>query len=278
MGEGSALASALCFGLTDIFAGLLARRVDSAAVALVGQAAGTALMLAAAPWVFAPDVSATALGWGALSGVGTGLGAAYLFRVMGIGRFSIVVPLSVVAGIALPVLAGVALLDDRPGALAWVGIGTALPALWLTTRSGGMPDGVAMAGLRPALVSGAAFALQYTALAQADTSAGLWPLVVNRAVSALVILPLVLSRPARLRMRVPFAAASAATGVVSMAAITAFALAGREQMLSTTVVLTSMYPVVPVFWGLTALHERLTRSQVGGLLCAVATVVLISLE
>lgn len=280
MGEALALASALCFGVTDVCAGLLSRRAHSAAVAFYGQAAGTVLMAAVVPFVAAPAVDAADLGWGALSGVGTGLGAAYLFHAMSVGRFSTVVPLSVVAGAALPVLAGVALLAERPGVLAWAGIAVSVPALWLVARSrsghGGAKDGAATAGLATALIAGAAFALQYTALAQADTAAGLWPLLANRAVSAVVVLALILPRPARLRMSARAVAGSAATGAVSMAAITTFALAGREQALSTVVVLTSMYPIVPVLWGLGALGERLGRHQALGLVCAAAAIVLIS--
>jgi uncharacterized membrane protein len=103
MGVTLALLSALCFGLSDFIAGLLARRIDGAAVAFVGQICGTALVVVTACCVTAPDVSTGALmTWGALSGTGTGLGAAFLFRAMAAGRFSIVVPLSDLAGVALP--------------------------------------------------------------------------------------------------------------------------------------------------------------------------------
>ena len=68
MGEILALLAALCFGATDFFSGLLSRRAHSAAVAIVSQLGGTALILAAALWVAAPHVSLTALAWGALSG------------------------------------------------------------------------------------------------------------------------------------------------------------------------------------------------------------------
>ncbi|WP_371236149.1 hypothetical protein [Streptomyces pimonensis] len=43
---------------------------------------------------------------------------------------SVVVPVSAVTGVALSVLCGVLLLGDRPGTLAWAGIGVTGPALW----------------------------------------------------------------------------------------------------------------------------------------------------
>lgn len=283
MGEILALVSALLFGTTHFLNGLLARRVDSAAVALIGQLGGTALVLAAAPLVAAPQISGGALGWGALSGVGTGVGVASLYRGMSHGRFSVVVPLSDVAAVALPVLVGVALLGDRPGPVAWCGIAAAPPGLWLITRSGRADEessGTTASGARDGLVAGAGFALQFIALARADSAAGLWPLVTSRAASVLVLLPLAARRsarrPARLRMTPRLAWGCVGAGALGTAAITLYTLATREQLLSLTVVLTSLYPAIPVLLGVTALHERLTRTQTVGLLCAAAAIALIS--
>ncbi|RCV49161.1 EamA family transporter [Marinitenerispora sediminis] len=281
-GEGAALLAAVCFGVTDVLAGLLARRASGAVVALYGQLAGTAVVLLLASRVAAPGVGPEALAWGALSGVGTGLGAAALFLAMGVGRFSVVVPLSVVAGVALPVLVDVLLLGNSPGPLAWTGMAAAVPALWLVTRTrdgaAGAANGAVATGAPLALVSGAAFAVQYGALAQADPAAGLWPVAANRVASVLAILPLVARRPARARVSVGTAAAAAATGAVSLAAITAFTLAGRAEPLSVVVVLTSMYPVVPVVVGFAVLGERPTRGQAAGLICAATSVALITLS
>jgi hypothetical protein len=73
LGIALALLSAVAFGLSDIAAGLAARRLHSAAVAFVGQLTGVGLTLVAALLVAAPEVTWTSLGWGALAGVGTGL-------------------------------------------------------------------------------------------------------------------------------------------------------------------------------------------------------------
>ncbi|TWD81292.1 putative membrane protein [Kribbella amoyensis] len=275
MGIALALLSALSFGLSDFAAGLAARRLHSAVVVFVGQLCGVTLTLGAAFFVAAPGVSGEALAWGALSGIGTGLGAAFLFQAMAVGRFSVVVPLSDVAGVAIPVLLGVTLLGDRIGVAAWCGFAAAVPALWLMTSSGG-PRGGSTDGARWALLSGAAFALQYVALARADEAAGLWPLVLNRIVAVLTVAPLAVRRE-RLRMRGRTAVLALASGVLGTTAIAAYLLSTRLEALSISVVLTSLYPAVPVLLGLTFLHERLTRRQVAGLACATATVLLISL-
>ncbi|HZX03056.1 EamA family transporter [Kribbella sp.] len=275
MGVALALTSALCFGLSDFAAGLAARRLHSAVVVLLGQLCGVTLVTLLALVVAAPHVTPAALGWGALSGIGTGLGAAFLFQAMKVGRFSLVVPLSDVAGVAIPVVIGVALLHDRLSWWAWIGFVIAAPAIWLITSGRGSRTGPA-SGAGWALLSGAAFALQYVALARADAAAGLWPLAMNRLVAVLTVVP-VGARRARLRMTGSTALLAVASGVLGTSAIAAFVLASRAQALSVAVVLTSLYPAVTVLLGLTVLHERLTGRQVTGLVCAAATVVLVSL-
>ncbi|GAA1575878.1 DMT family transporter [Kribbella hippodromi] len=275
MGIGLALASALCFGLSDFAAGLAARRVHSTVVVLVGQLFGVTLVTIIALFVAAPHITPAALGWGALSGIGTGLGAAFLFEAMKTGRFSLVVPLSDVAGVAIPVVIGVALLHDKLSWWSWAGFAIAGPAIWLMTSGRGPRTGTT-AGAGWALLSGAAFALQYVALAHADAAAGLWPLALNRLVAILTVAPIAVRRE-RLRMRRSTAALAIASGVLGTSAISAFMLASREQALSVAVVLTSLYPAVTVILGIAVLHERLNRRQLIGLACATATVVLVSL-
>jgi drug/metabolite transporter (DMT)-like permease len=275
MGVGLALASALCFGLSDFAAGLAARRMHSAVVVLIGQLFGVVLITFLALFVADPAVTAAALAWGALSGIGTGLGAAFLFQAMKIGRFSLVVPLSDVAGVAIPVVIGVALLHDHLRWWAWLGFAIAVPAIWLMTSRPGPRSGTT-AGSGWALLSGAAFALQYVALARADAAAGLWPLALNRLVAVLTVAPIAV-RPDRLRMDRRTALLAVASGVLGTSAIAAFLFATREQALSVAVVLTSLYPAVTVLLGLTVLHERLSLRQAAGLVCAAATVVLVSL-
>lgn len=275
MGIALALLSAVGFGLSDIAAGFAARRLRSSVVALIGQLSGVALALVAALLVAAPSVSWRDLGWGALAGVGTGMGAVFLFESMKVGRFSIVVPLSDVAGVAIPVLIGVTLLGDRIGITAWCGFALSVPALWLITSKAG-PRGGTATGARWALLSGAAFALQYLALAQAAPAAGLWPLVFNRAAAAVTIAPRVAHHLDQFRMRRSTLGLAVLCGVLGALAIAAYWFATRQESLSIVVVLTSLYPVVPVVVGITMLHEPVTRRLLVGLGLAALTVVLIS--
>jgi drug/metabolite transporter (DMT)-like permease len=268
-----ALASALCYGVADFTGGLLSRRVHFAAVALIGQLGGLVLTLLVAPFWPATSVTAADLGWGALSGVGTGLAMLSLFRGLSRGAMSVVVPVSAVGGVALPVLAGVAFLGDRPSLSAWVGIVVSVPALWLVSRTGDGERATAAASL-DGLLAGVGIAVQYVALAQAAAPAGGWPVVAGRTAATVALLPLVRTIPGRPGIRQ--ASGAAGTGALAATALICYLVATRQQLLVVAVVLSSFYPAVPVLLGITALRERLSRYQTTGLVGAALAIGLLT--
>lgn len=275
-----ALASALAYGLSDYIGGLLSRKASFVRVALLGQAGGLVAASAAAPFLSAAP-SVRDLLCGALSGVGTGLAMTFLFRGMSRGAMSVVVPVSSVAGAALPVLAGTALLGDRPSALTWAGVLVVLPALWAVSRPSGAaaPPGPAV---RDGLTAGVGIAVQYVALAQAHPSAGLWPVASGRVTAILAVAAIaVVHRPAPPRAYPPSLARTAGglfSGVLAALALVCYLVATRTQALTPAVVLSSLYPVVPVVLGLTTLRERLSAGQAAGLAGALAGSLLIAVS
>jgi drug/metabolite transporter (DMT)-like permease len=290
MGALLALASAVFYGMADFAGGLLSRRAHFAAVALAGQVGGLGLTLVVAPFAPGSSPGAADLGWGALSGVGTGLGMVFLYRGLSRGAMSVVVPVSAVSGVALPVLAGVVVLGDRPSVLSWLGIAVAVPALCLVAQEGGGNEAasasargsgpasgqgagaVSHAASVDALVAGVGIALQYLALAQAAPEAGVWPVAAGRVAAIVTVLPLALSSRARLRLPVRQAVAAAATGMLAACALVFYLLAVREQLVVIAVVLSSLYPAIPVLLGITVLRERLQLLQAAGLVAAAAAV------
>lgn len=293
MGALLALGSALFYGIADFTGGLLSRRAGFALVAFAGQAGGLVLTLAAAPLFSSPALSGPDLAWGALSGCGTGIGMVFLYRGLARGAMSVVVPVSAVGGLALPVLAGVLLLGERLSALSWAGVVTAVPALWLVSRTGraGRGSPLVTGASLDGLTAGAGIALQYAALAQAGEGSGIWPVAVGRLTALAVILPVAL-RPLRAALRGshdggrprtrpprPTAlqtAGAAATGGAAALALVLYLLATHGETVTVAVVLSSLYPVIPVLLGLTALGERPSRLQAAGLVGAAAATVLIT--
>ncbi|MBA2694720.1 MAG: multidrug DMT transporter permease [Actinobacteria bacterium] len=280
MGTLLALASAVSYGLSDFLGGLVSRRAWYLRAALLGQVGGLVTMTALAP-LFSTTVPATAdLAWGGLSGVGTGLAMMFLFRGMSRGAMSIVVPTSAVGGVALPVLVGVVALGERPAPLAWAGIALALPALWSVSH------GEAGGGHRPnaavgdGLIASVGIAVQYLALAQAAAASGTWAVVAGRVTAVITIVAL----GKTLRMVVPEAnrrstgtdVTAAIAGVLAGLALAAYLFATRTELVAIAVVLSSLYPVIPVLLGITVLRERLNWRQCAGLTGALAATVLIA--
>ncbi|WP_246256932.1 EamA family transporter [Amycolatopsis anabasis] len=273
MGELLALASAVCFGTTDFLSGLASRRVNGLTVALYGQLSGTALSVLVALLAGPSTLDSSALMWGALSGLGTGVGVGFLFRATGKGALSVVVPLSDVGAVALPVAVGLAFLGERPSALALTGMVAALPAIWLVSRGDGAR---ARGGLADALVAGAGFAVQFLAMARIPAEAGLWPVVVSRVSSVLLLAALVAATGAPWTFRRP--GPVFASGAIGTAAILCYLFATQQQLMSIATVLAALFPAIPVVLGLIVLSERVNRRQVTGLVCAGAAIALIALR
>ncbi|MBE8520697.1 DMT family transporter [Amycolatopsis sp. H6(2020)] len=272
-----ALASALCYGLSDFGGGLLARRINFATVAFFGQAGALVVTAAAVPLNSTGAPAPADLVWGGLSGLGTGVGMLFLFRGLSRGAMTVVVPVSAVGGLALPVLVGVLLLGEQPSTLSWLGIAVALPALWLVSTTGGKLRLEASPALVDGLIAGVGIALQYLALAQSGPHSGLWPVLSGRVIALLTLLPLIFATHASLRLRPSATLACAATGVAAALALVCFLAATRLQLAVIAVALSSLYPAVPVLLGITTLHERLTRFQVAGLVGAGTSIALLAI-
>lgn len=278
MAELLALAAALLFGLVHFGSGLLARRVDSFAIALYGQFGGVVLVVACALLLPAERLDVPGLAWGALSGLGTGVGVSFLYRGLARGQMSVVVPLSDVGAVALPVLVGVALLGNRPSALAWVGVAAAFPALWLVSRREGATGGSTATGAVDGLVAGVGFAVQFVAVSRVDlTAAGLWPILAARLLAIATIAVLGRRYGANLSLRRRLVLPACAVGAIGSVAIVLYLLATQRQLLALVTVLSALYPAVPVVLALVFLRERLSRHQVAGLGLAAGTIALVSL-
>lgn len=278
MGVGLALASALSYGTSDFLAGVLSRRSAAVAVASVAQLVASLAVIIVAPFVMPGQVTAGALLWGALSGVGSGLGTAFLYRGFGAGRMSVVAPLSAVIAALLPAIVGIAS-GERPSALAVGGMVVALPAIWLVSRSsGGEPSGRAglTAGGIDGLLAGGGFALLFVALAHVPDGTGLWPLALGQVVSVPVIGMLALGSRTSLRLPASQVAGAALVGLLGAAATLLYMLATRSQLLAVAAVLTSLYPALTIVLARVLLAERIAWTQGIGLGCAAAAVSLIA--
>ena len=133
------LAAALAYGLSDFVGGIASRRTSAWPVAFVGTVAALAGALVLVLVTPGSPTSAH-LWWGALAGVGSGAGGAFLYRGLAAGRMGVVAPISAVGAALLPVCVGVAT-GERPALLVWLGIAAAVPGIWLVSREPGAGGG-----------------------------------------------------------------------------------------------------------------------------------------
>ena len=275
-----ALGSAVAYGAADFLAGWLSRRSHYARVSLLAQlAAGTGALLASL--VVGGRPSATALAWGALSGLGSGLGTLALYRGLAQGRMNVVAPLSGVLAAALPALFGL-LHGERPGPAAMAGLALALPAVWLTARTEDQAVASSTAstssGALDGVLAGLGFSVLFIGLQRAGHGEGLWPTAASQLVA---VLPMLALHARSLRGSEKAEDPSLRFGpllvgvLVALAAI-CFFLGTQRGMLTVVAVLTSLYPAVTVALARWLLAEHIGRWQGVGLALAGVSVALIS--
>ncbi len=275
-----ALCSALAYGLSDFLGGVLSRRTSAWSVAVVAQTSSAACTGLVALFLAHGSPTLADLAWALLAGVGSGVGAGFLYRGFAAGRMGVVAPVSAVGAALVPVLVGV-VTGERPAPLVWLGVLTAMPAIWLVSSTPAPPTsaptgplgaGLA-AGLLDGVLAGVGFGVLFAALGQVPDSAGWWPLALCQAVGvpAVVLLAAGLGAPWLPRGRTVRLAAL--VGPLGAVATGFFLLASQQGFLTVAGVLASLYPASTVLLAALVLHERVHRAQGVGLgLCALAVV------
>jgi drug/metabolite transporter (DMT)-like permease len=271
------LGCALAYGLSDFIGGLLSRRVSPWAVAVVGQSAATALTLGLA-LLTGGDPTGGDWAWSVLAGVGSGTGAAFLYRGLGAGSMSVVAPVSALFAALVPVAVGVAA-GERPALLTWLGVGCALPAIWLVSRvdAQSSPAGRRRsAELLDGLLAGLGFGVLFSALGQVPSGAGFGPLALTQATAVVATVGLAVALRAPWLPRGRTAGQAIVVGALGTLATVLFLLATQAGLLAVAAVLSSLYPATTVLLAALVLHERIGRSQGLGLLLAGAAVALVA--
>ena len=276
-----ALGSAGMYGLSDFLGGLLSRRTSAWRVAFAVQLSA-AVSLALVAMFFGGTPSGTALEWGALAGLGSGVCTGFLYRGLSNGRMSVVAPLSAVCAAALPVLVGVGI-GERPSALAWLGIVVALPAIWLIATGEGDENvaGEHIAkkgtGVLDGIIAGLAFGFMYVALGQVPEGSGLFPAALCLAVSVVVIAVIATVLRQSWLPRDKYSMISLAFGLATAAGTMLFQLATQSGLLAIASVLGALYPAFTVLLAVLVLRERIGRGQAIGLAVAAGAVTMVTL-
>lgn len=270
------LVAAALYGIADFAGGVASRRSNAVTVLLFSYPLGAVLMAVLLP-LYPGSVDVRVVVFGALGGIVGLLGVIGLYSLMTVAPINVISPVTAVLSAIVPVVVGVAL-GERPRLLSWGGVALGLVAVVLTSRTReDHPHGrVGTRIVMFAVLAGLGFGLYFVFLARAGDDSGLWPLLISRIASALLIVPIAFGRRAVAPLHGRTLGIVVVAGAGDALANLAFLVASRHGLLSLASVLTSLYPAITVLLAMTLLKEHSTPVQRLGLALAAAAVVLIT--
>jgi drug/metabolite transporter (DMT)-like permease len=273
------LLAALCaatYGVADYCGGRAARSLASTIVTLIGQATSLVLVVGGVIVLGTPVASAHDLWWGAAGGAAGGIALIAFYTALSRGAMTVVAPTTAIVSAVFPVIVGL-WLGERPSSTALVGIVVACWAVALVSGViGSRHQHTQVATIVLAALAGVGFGFIFIAFARTADDSGMWPLVAARTASLPVIAVVVAAtRPGRggLKKVIVIVIAS---GVLDMAANLFYLEASHRGLLSIVAVISSMYPVSTVCLAFGLDHERVSRTQAAGLVCAATALALVS--
>lgn len=292
------LSGAMVLGAGDFMGGIAAKRIGALRVTAIMSVVGLigALILGL---IFHSVWTLPAILWGAASGIAGSLSVALLYGCLAIGPMSVLSPLTALVGALVPMTWGLTHGESlKP--FGYLALGLALVAILLVgvvpTESGvrATPRGILMA-----VASGTLAGVFLITLNFAPHSSGLVPVVLNRAVSATVILTVLAvltgmnrfgktpnrsnasddpQRIAALIVRPRTALIFACACGVADTTGAALILAGlRVGDLSVMGVLGALYPVGTIALAALVLKEHISKVQGIGLVFALSAAALLGL-
>jgi len=274
------LIAAVLYGAADFIGGLASRKTATVIVVLFSQLAGFAVLLCIVPFMDSHPLAIDL--WRGVVGGGLGaVGIVLLYRALAIGRMGIVSPVTAVIAATIPVLFGLTI-GERPGTLAWCGIGLAIGAVVLVSAPDpseerarratlGMPVGVPTA-----ILSGMTLGFFLIVLAKVQPISGLYPLLSARIASVAALTVVAFAQRVPLRVARAAIPAIVLAGTLDMGANALYVLAAHHGLIAIVAVLTSLYPASTVALAAVVLHERLAPTQWVGVVLALVGVVLVA--
>ncbi len=214
---------------------------------------------------------------GGLAGLFGMSGAAFLYAGMKKAAYVTVIPVSGVAGALFPVLWG--LVDgDSLSVLQIAGILVGLISIALASGVSLQTFKGPIAGLRDGILAGLGFGGFYIVIENTSNDTEPWGAVASRLFPLLIlifILFLIKDKPKPSKEAFPFIVGS---GLSNACASTCFLLAVNRGLLSVTSLLSALYPAITVVLAHFLIKEKMTRTQVFGVLAAIFSMASITIS
>lgn len=275
-------ATALVYGFADFFGAIASKKIAPVIVTCLSGATGLLFLFALTP-IFGAAANPEAIGWGIWAGVWSAFAMTCLYASLAIGPISILSPFGAVVSAIVPAMVGFAQ-GDRFSWLGWVAIAFILIAVVLVGFVPGEDVRLPSAkGLLLALGAGLGIGAVLICLDAAPQDSGLTPVILLRAVSALLlgvyfIGSLILGRvkPSH-RVSRKFWFALLGAGLLDSSANVFFLMASRAGSLTVVSVLTALYPLGTIILARVFLKEKIARVQTVGVLLALAASALLAI-
>ena len=214
---------------------------------------------------------------GGLAGLFGISGAAFLYAGMKKAAYVTVIPVSGVVGALFPVLWG--LVDgDSLSALQILGILVGLISIALASGVSLQTFKGPIAGLRDGILAGLGFGGFYIVIENTSNDTEPWGAVASRFFPLLIIvfiLFLINDKPKPSKEALPFIVGS---GLSNACASTCFLLAVNRGLLSITSLLSALYPAITVVLAHFLINEKMTRTQVFGVVAAIFSMASITIS
>jgi transporter family protein len=277
-----AFGAALAWGVGDLGAALVSRRVGSLATVLLVQLAGLIAILAVAAAV-RPSWSGRWTDVALLVANGVIVAIAYVlhYRALELGPVALVSPLTSAYAV-IPIALAWLVLGERIGVGFGLGAALATAGVVLVTadpRQFGEAAAMRRDGLPYALGAMALFGVATFVLGVVSRHAGWLPTVaLGRVFTVVALVPLFLvRRPAVGSAGGGIVAAGLLVGVADILGIMSFARGAQVAALSVVSAVSATFPLIPFVGGLVLLRERPAFSQELGVLAVVGGLVLLGL-
>ncbi len=266
---------AAAFGSGDFLGGLASRQANTITVLALAQftaLAGAIVVALVAGGPLAGSVVLLGIGAGTLNVIALGC----LYQGLAIGQIGEVAPVAAVVSATIPVAWGLAV-GERPPALALVGGAMAVVAAALITLERDERHGIRMGrALMLAVSAGVGFGTSFILFADASHHSGFWPVLTARAAAVIGVgIVVTASRAPRSLPRRPRLQAVGA-GLLDVLATTLLLVAVRLGLVAVVAPVAALAPAFTVFGAWWYLRERASRVQIGGLVLALAGLVLIA--
>jgi uncharacterized membrane protein len=209
-----------------------------------------------------------------VAGIFGAIGLIALYRALADSHMGVAAPVSAVVAAAVPVIFGT-FLEGLPGIPQIAGFGLAFIAVWLISRT--RHAQVHWRDLGLPFIAGLGFGIFFVIIGGIGESAVWWPLIAARFGSLSMLLGMTLfKRQAQVVAR-PLIVMAVIIGVLEVGGNAFYILARQAGRLDVAAVLASLYPATTVLLARFVLKEHVGRSQLVGIVAALAAIVLITL-